>query len=375
VIEGVLPAAPAGSPGALRDHARALRNCADALDDLADRTRHTSRDVRERADWQGAAADGYSSFCDATIAPVDVTPGKLRALAGSLDRQADTLSWAQSAVDDANTAAQQEAAAEPPEPTVVATAQATARATAQRAQQQVEAGGQEATADAEDAKAWYEKWWEGSEPVRKVIDEFLTPYGLVGGDHWTELLVKGSEQPWEWLEEADKAIETAEKAAEGGEANAGEELIEAANTVERVGGRADAFDAFAPGVIRAGASHLRTVGVVTKGVSVLGLISDAGTLKDPADPGAMGWVDRGAAGVNGTIIVADLVTLDVPVVGEVVLVGTGLYLAGDWAYHNVQPVHDFANAAASHVGSIAEGGWHAGESGYHSASHWIGSHL
>ena len=89
----------------------------------------------------------------------------------------------------------------------------------------------------------------------------------------------------------------------------------------------------------------------------------------------MGWVDRGAAGVNGGIIAADLATIELPVVGEVVLVGTGVYLAGDWAYHNIQPVHDFANAAASDVGGAAKSGWHASKSAYHSVSHWIGGHL
>jgi hypothetical protein len=50
--------------------------------------------VREQADWKGDAADGYSSFCTALVAPVDATPAKLRTLARSLDGQADILSWA-----------------------------------------------------------------------------------------------------------------------------------------------------------------------------------------------------------------------------------------------------------------------------------------
>jgi hypothetical protein len=57
------------------------------------------------------------------------------------------------------------------------------------------------------------------------------------------------------------------------------------------------------------------------------------------------------------------------------MVGTGVYLAGDWDYHNIQPVHDFANAAASDVAGVAQSGWRTGQSGCHSASHWIGSHL
>lgn len=65
------------------------------------------------------------------------------------------------------------------------------------------------------------------------------------------------------------------------------------------------------------------------------------------------------AGSDGLASAAGLVGLNVstdwiPVAGQAVAIGTGLYLAGDWAYHTIKPFHDFVNAAGHTIGTAAD---------------------
>jgi hypothetical protein len=92
----------------------------------------------------------------------------------------------------------------------------------------------------------------------------------------------------------------------------------------------------------------------------------------------MGNVDRGVAVANAGLVGADLAgveladvsLLGVPGVGEAALIGTGVYLGGDYLYHHWKPFHDVCNdvghgtvAAVDDVGhgvssaAKAVGGW------------------
>jgi hypothetical protein len=109
-----------------------------------------------------------------------------------------------------------------------------------------------------------------------------------------------------------------------------------------------------------GANIWRGIGI---GSDALGIVGDTYTEIKPEDNGAMGWVDRGVAGVNLGLSGADLlglvgVTAEVPVAGQVVLVGTGLYLGGDYLYHHWTPFHDVADAVGHGTVSVAKGIWH-----------------
>ncbi|WP_328319028.1 WXG100 family type VII secretion target [Streptomyces sp. NBC_00388] len=100
------------------------------------------------------------------------------------------------------------------------------------------------------------------------------------------------------------------------------------------------------------------------GLNGLALIGDGYTMFNPEDKGAMGWVDRGAAGVNAGLATWDtlalLTPLDaVPGVGEVVMVGTGLYLGGTYLYHHWKPFKNVCNATGHAVASAAKSTWHA----------------
>jgi hypothetical protein len=89
------------------------------------------------------------------------------------------------------------------------------------------------------------------------------------------------------------------------------------------------------------------------------------TLDDAA--GVLGC-GRGAAGVNAAAAGLDIsysavglvmgTTFEIPVVGEVALVGTGLYLGADYLYHHWTPFRDVANDTGHAIASAAKDAWH-----------------
>lgn len=133
------------------------------------------------------------------------------------------------------------------------------------------------------------------------------------------------------------------------------EAITAMNTAWKAGGKA-AQVLSRPLAGAAEASDLLAIG------------GDIYTEIKPEDSGAMAWADRGVAGVNGAAAgidggyaIAGLIagtTFKIPVVGEVALVGTGLYLGADYLYHHWTPFRDVANDTGHAVASIAKDTWH-----------------
>ena len=98
------------------------------------------------------------------------------------------------------------------------------------------------------------------------------------------------------------------------------------------------------------------------GIAVLG---DVMTLIDPPHEGGWGVVDPVAAGGNlvglgiGAVAATSwggalLAGTAIPVVGQVLVVGTGLYLAGSWLYDNWEPFHDVVDSAVSGVVDAAQ---------------------
>jgi hypothetical protein len=184
---------------------------------------------------------------------------------------------------------------------------------------------------------------EQIEPYRIILEGILSPLDIVAADKWIDMLKEVAGQPSEWLKGVDEAIETAEGLQAEGK-SAGEALIEAAKLAEGVGGELDAFEAFAPGWLSTAARGISGIRGLSAGLSGLGLLADGLTIVWPPDKGAMGWVDRGAAGINGGLIAANLMMDEIPVVGEVVMIGTGLYLAGNFLYHHWKPFTNVCNA-------------------------------
>ena len=103
------------------------------------------------------------------------------------------------------------------------------------------------------------------------------------------------------------------------------------------------------------------------------VVSDVATIIKPDDQGAAGWVDRSMAGVNGVVSldaaaggagtealggvlgIVDVSSSWIPVAGQVVLAGTALYLAGDWAYNNVKFFHDGVDDVGHGLADVGDG--------------------
>lgn len=224
---------------------------------------------------------------------------------------------------------------------------------------------------------------EKLEPYRKVLEAVLAPLDIVAADHWIEALEKLAEVPGERLDALDEALEAVEALRDSGKP-AIDELISLADLAETTGNELDAMEAFNPGWLKAAAGSLAEIRGLGATLSGLGILADTGTVIDPPDKGAMGWVDRGAAGVNGGLIAANLTMDEIPVAGEVVMIGTGVYLAGDFLYHNWTPFRHVCNdvghvtaTAAKDTAHVTENAvkdtGHAISSGWHSVKSTVGS--
>jgi hypothetical protein len=206
--------------------------------------------------------------------------------------------------------------------------------------------------------------WEGTEPVRKVLETVLAPLDIVLADHWVSALKEVAGVPSEWVEEAVEPLDKASALLKQGK-SAVEELIEAGYKLEKVGGRLDAWETWSPGWVKTAAGSLAEIKGLSYALGGLGLIADAGTLISPQNQGTLGNADRVVAGFNGLLITGDMVLGGLPVVGEVALAATGIYLAGDFLYQHWTPFHDVANdvghatvRAADDVGHVADSAWH-----------------
>jgi hypothetical protein len=180
--------------------------------------------------------------------------------------------------------------------------------------------------------------WERTEPIRKVLEGFLAPFDLVALDHWLERGVEISGIPAERVRELGKLINQIEDTSDL--ATKSQLLKDAGELAETYGESISAWERWAP-------SWLQTLYPLSEGggrvMAGLGIIADIGTMVSPQNAGALGMADRTAAGVNGILLAADLASIDLGPVGAVVIVATGIYLAGDYLYRHWKPFHDVAN--------------------------------
>jgi hypothetical protein len=214
--------------------------------------------------------------------------------------------------------------------------------------------------------------WNRTEPIRTVLEAVLAPLDIVAADHWVSALEKVAGVPSEWVKEADDTVNAIEAAMRAGRSQV-QELQAAARLFEATGGKIDAWYAFAPGWLKAAAGSITQVRGLSYTLSGLGLIADAGTVISPQDKGTMGTADRIVAGTNGALITLDLALGTLPVVGDVALAATGVYLAGDYLYHHWTPFHDVADDVGHATVKVTDEAGHVARSAWHSVSSAIGS--
>jgi hypothetical protein len=206
--------------------------------------------------------------------------------------------------------------------------------------------------------------WEGTEPVRKVLEAVLAPLDIVAADHWVSALKEVAGVPSEMVAEVDEALNEIIKLRAAGKSPI-EEIIGGAKLVESTGGKIDAWYAFAPSWLRTAAGSIAEIRGLSYTLSGLGLVADVGTVISPQNQGALGVADRVAGISNGLLITGDLILDGLPGIGEVALAATGAYLALDWTYQHWTPFRDVANdvghatvKAADEVGHAADSAWH-----------------
>jgi uncharacterized protein YukE len=223
---------------------------------------------------------------------------------------------------------------------------------------------------------------EKLEPYRKINEAVHTGWDAGFLDPKLESLLKvaldnaegmpkTAAEAAEAVQRTEISIMSLEAMAKNGLASDAQ-LAELAQLKSSVGG----LQAAADNAADAAASATRLARGLTGLSRVLGVTGVAGdllTVIDPPDDGVMGVVDRGAAGVNGTLLAVNLFTDEIPVAGEVVMIGTGLYLAGNFLYHHWGAFHDVCDDIGH--GTVKAVDWVGDEatSAYHTASHAVSS--
>jgi uncharacterized protein YukE len=371
---------PAGDPAALEQLASQLEVAAHGAASLGEGTGEVTAQVRSAAQWTGDAADAYTAFTGNLATGATRTGVPLGQIAAAVREYAVTLRTAQNKVT-GYAAAVRDAQATGNHPAVLASAQVAGQDAATAITVQQTAGDRAAAL------------------VRQAGKELADPFGPEGPVHaWIERV----HAPWDSLA-GDAALGRFLATAAGGHEDV--ELAEqfAEDLPELMSGKfndlvrpwmtalshGQATEAELAGALRQFTSDYEAIGALNSGwkaggeaaqefarpldglaagSDVLALAGDYYTLRAPEDSGAMGWVDRGVAGVNAAAAGVDATyaavglavgtTIEIPVAGEAVLVGSGLYLGADYLYHHWAPFHDVANDVGHAVASAAKDTWH-----------------
>jgi hypothetical protein len=412
-----MPPAPAtgtalpGDPGALNGAAAELERVAAAIGNLAHDVKPVAAGARQRAHWEGSAADNYTGHTERLAGQIAALDGPLHRVAGAIRTYASALSAAQGHMQ----AAQSKAAAVsslPPGAQESAShdAQLQAAAATRLAQQAASTAAAEVSGAISSlpnfgprAQAKSAPEGEAGVNLMEQIDKLnrLLGYPLspaaVGSLGFEASAVFQAWQAGKALEAVpgeaaawfDELVGPTGLAFDRGEAA----LTDFIEPLNRWQARLDAAEAFTKQGAEEATKLLGEGGIPEGGAldafgkafGAVAVVSDALTIINPGESGTRGVVTRIVAGVNGVTTVAAMTgTLAavggidasvgwVPVAGQVVIVGTGLFLAGDWAYNNVKPFHDFVNTAASDTVSVAKTTWHGITSGASTVGHFLGS--
>ena len=371
---------PGGDPAVLEQMAAQLETAAQGAASLAGSTGQVTADVRSAAQWTGDAADGYTAFTRNLTLGVTGTGTPLARIAAAVRDYAGSLRAAQQKVT-AYAAAAQDAQAAGTSPTTLASAELAGQdaAAAVAAQQ---AAGDRAAATVRAASTQLDDPFGPDGAVRAWIDRVHVPWDSLAGDavlgrylavaadgresvelaeefakDLPELMSgKFAEFVAPWMSALSKGATTETELAGALREFTGDyTAIGGLNTAWKAGGEAAQADS-------------RLLGGVAEGSDLLAIAGDVYTEIKPEDSGAMAVVDRTAAGVNaaaagldGGYAIAGLIagtTFEIPVAGEVALVGTGLYLGADYLYHHWTPFRDVANDVGHAVASTAKDAWH-----------------
>lgn len=371
---------PGGDPDSLEQLAAQLESAAQEAANLGTSTRQVTEDVRSSARWTGNAADGYTGFTANLARGVVATSAPLAQIAAVVRGYAVSLRAAQLKVS-AYATAVQAAQATGNSPAVLVSVQLAGQEAASAVSAQ-QAAGDQAAVQVRAASRELADPFGADGAVRSWIERVHVPWDSLAGDAVLGRFLGAAATGREDMEDAEKFAKALPELMAGkfsdlvkplmagisrGETTEADlaaalrtftgdyEAIGALNTAWKAGGKAAQVLS-------------RPLGGISEGSDLLAIGGDIYTEIKPEDSGAMAWVDRGVAGVNGVAAgldggyaIAGLIagiTFEIPVVGEVALVGTGVYLGADYLYHHWAPFHDAANAVGHAVADTATDAWH-----------------
>lgn len=414
---------PPGDPDTLSAAAHALQRTADLLSHTGPDIAAASRRVLADGEWTGPAADRFTARGERLSRQADQLAPPLQTIAAAVEVFAAALRSAQAKARTAVSLAQTAHHVGPVDgPAALAGAKddcaaawaayesalavavaAVAGAESEFPQQQeappvpTEAGGSERQAPS---------LVELADKVNSKLGFLVSPLAAAAATResqvWMQALRTFSTAPARALPaqlvERWAAVGEAGLAYDRGEIS----LAELAAVADRTQPSVDAAIAFSRGVLAPErVPALRTGGIpeggwldmAGRGLALAGVASDVMTLVNPGTENqAEGDVNRGMAAANmvGTGMAfapaivgaapgaAALVGINavadwVPVAGQVVMAGTALYLAGDWAYHNWDSITHAAGTAEHFIASGIEDTYQADkavvEGGVHLAEH------
>ena len=399
---------PPGNPEAVEEEAAAVARYATQAGDLAAATHRAAAGIVAGGGWEGKASDAYAEWNQGLVRGLGSTEEPLASVPHAVGTYAASLRTAQSRVTAYNSAV--DAAGRPGTATSPA---------AQHRLAQLRADAERALAALEDAENESNRMLAGiaedinhvfdaSGPFSKWLDTVMRPWDSTAADVFLEILQSKGEKG---LKDFEAAADWRNGGLSKALAKTMDELLK--DPLTQAASRADLADAAASGDLREldaalerwqnlrGAAQafsdqwydeplsllgkalpaLKGLGYLTGAAGVIGGVYT--TISPPSyDGGTQQGFDRAAgvastvggatglaatAGVDfSTIAIGGALTLEwVPVAGQVIAVGAGLYLAGDWAYHHTHQIahtFDTARHAAAHyaddVGHAASRGLH-----------------
>jgi uncharacterized protein YukE len=375
---------PAGDPAAIEDAAASLRSHGNRIAALGDATRSATGRIAANADWTGASADAYAEFTGSFATGIGNMEHPLRAVPGTVAAYAAALRNAQSKVGDyADYARQVNSFVGPVTVQEKAQIEAVAQermTTAQTALDELERAARDAATGLARIGKLLDDVFRSEGPFRTWLENITRPWDSVGADAILEGVIKHGESLEEEFKKTTKAAQAAQKALETVldtdfkdivgtvmrdmlKGNAGvPDLRNAVSNWETVAqwakeaaAKGGALDLPEETMLLRLLPYLKNLG---RAADVLGIIGGTYTVISPPeyDHGGLRAGARVAgaalalgsgAGLAGSfgLLGTGTAALVVPGVGEVVAAAGGLFLVGDWAYHNTHTIaHTFDSA-------------------------------
>lgn len=384
---------PPGNPDGIRSAARSLRQAASNVATLGAQVRRRGVLTTETAQWHGAANNAYTSTYGAATDVAAGLEAPLRKLAGVTSTYADALDTAQKRISralDAYTAAMTKGDkviadyndtklhtpgdADAAKAALAACTKEMDAATldAEHAWEAFKVACGTAIRDAEACRTGAEKGSEGSwfaenlELLKSANERFHGVWDTSGLDHRLGVKVDAAANQVEGARTAYRDAMSAETAR-------AQEITEL--EAARNAGYASEADLAELSKLRGeqvtGAFQLdelsrtyQSTALLARGGQVVrfglgsgAIAADVMTLIAPEDHGTMGNVDRGVAATNAGLVGWDMAgnagllrgAMTLPGPGEVIMIGTGVYLGGNYLYHHWSPFHDFADTAGHNI--------------------------